>query len=136
MEHALTRALRRSRGTPRPVNGEPLPTAASTATDGRRISRTADSARGSAPHNALSVPSATMVVDGEGLTMTTISTSKASVRRMSRDQLRTEIRRLLSRSGMSRATLQARGDAYELDAEKRGLLAEIQGLEWLLGTRS
>jgi hypothetical protein len=69
--------------------------------------------------------------------MTTITTTnKAHVRRMTRAELRAEINRLLRASGMTRSVLQARGVSYQLDAEHRGLLAEIEGLEWLLSDKS
>jgi hypothetical protein len=49
--------------------------------------------------------------------------------------MRDEIRWLTEKSGMSREELGRRGESYELDAEARGLLAEIEGLEWMLGRR-
>ena len=64
--------------------------------------------------------------------MTTIATSKAHVRRMTPSQLRREIDALVEASGVSREALQRMGDGYELEAERRGLLAEVEGLEWLL----
>ncbi|MCW1959933.1 MAG: hypothetical protein KIH64_015580 [Mycobacterium sp.] len=47
-----------------------------------------------------------------------------------------EIKRLLQRVGMSRDELERRGDAWELDADERGVLADIRGLEFLLGRAS
>jgi len=47
-----------------------------------------------------------------------------------------EIERLLQRVGMSRDELERRGDDWELDANERGVLADIRGLEFLLGRAS
>lgn len=47
-----------------------------------------------------------------------------------------EIKRLLRRVGMSRDELERRGDAWELDADERGVLADIRGLEFLLDRAS
>ena len=68
--------------------------------------------------------------------MTTIATQKAHVRRLTPAQLRHEIDALVASSGMAREELQARGEAYALDAEQRGLLADVEGLEWLLSRHS
>lgn len=47
-------------------------------------------------------------------------------------EAKAEIKRLLQCVGMSRDELERRGDAWELDAEERGVLADIRGLEFLL----
>ena len=51
-------------------------------------------------------------------------------------EAKAEIKRLLERVGMSRDELERRGDAWELDADERGVLADIRGLEFLLGRAS
>ena len=51
-------------------------------------------------------------------------------------EAKAEIKRLLQRVGMSRDELDRRGDAWELDADERGVLADIRGLEFLLGRAS
>ena len=51
-------------------------------------------------------------------------------------QAKDEIKRLLQRVGMSRDELERRGGAWELDADERGVLADIRGLEFLLGRAS
>lgn len=51
-------------------------------------------------------------------------------------EAKAEIKRLLQRVGMSRDELERRGDAWELDADERGVLADIRGLEFLLGRAS
>lgn len=68
--------------------------------------------------------------------MTTITTSKANVRRMTPQQLRAQIDALVMESGLEREELQHLGESYQLDADGRGLLAEIEGLEWLLSRHS
>ena len=51
-------------------------------------------------------------------------------------EAKAEIKRLLQRVGMSRDELERRGDDWELDANERGVLADIRGLEFLLGRAS
>lgn len=51
-------------------------------------------------------------------------------------EAKAEIKRLLQRVGMSRDELERRGDAWELNADERGALADIRGLEFLLGRAS
>lgn len=52
---------------------------------------------------------------------------------MTRAEILDRIRELVAESGMSRDELGRRGQAFELDAYARGILAEIEGLEWLEG---
>jgi hypothetical protein len=47
-------------------------------------------------------------------------------------QAQKEIKALLSRVGMSRRELEQRGQAWKLDADQRGVLADIRGLEFLI----
>lgn len=48
------------------------------------------------------------------------------------DQAVTEIERLLRQVGMTRDELEAQAAAWLLDADQRGALQDIRGLEWLL----
>lgn len=57
---------------------------------------------------------------------------KAEVHMVTSKQAAREIKRLLKSVGMSRDELEARGDAWELNADERGVLADIRGLEFLL----
>ncbi len=57
----------------------------------------------------------------------------AHVDMVTQKEAKDEIKRLLERVGMSRDELERHGDAWDLDAEQRGVLADIQGLEFLLG---
>lgn len=43
-----------------------------------------------------------------------------------------ELHNLIQRSGMSLDELKANGEAWNLDAEQRGILSEIRGLEFLI----
>ena len=49
------------------------------------------------------------------------------------EQARAEIAILLDGVGMTRDELERAGDAWTLDADARGVLADIRGLEFLLG---
>lgn len=60
----------------------------------------------------------------------------AHVEMVAPEEARREIRRLLRLVGMSRDELERRGNAWELDAEQRGVRADIQGLEFLLDRAS
>ena len=60
-----------------------------------------------------------------------ISTEHAEACTMTRDEMNARIEQLVIESGMTRAELTRRGEAFELDAQQRGRLAEIEGLEWL-----
>lgn len=62
----------------------------------------------------------------------TTSQHKAHPRVFTVDDAQREIERLLREVGMSHDDLVTRGDAWELDAEQRGVLADIRGLEFLL----
>jgi hypothetical protein len=78
-----------------------------------------------------------MMVDtegrGEGMV---IVTDKAEVRTWGTpEEMSEEIDRLVARSGQSLDELRRRGASYELDAEERGILASIEGLEWMLSNR-
>jgi hypothetical protein len=47
-------------------------------------------------------------------------------------QAHREIKALLNSVGMSRGELERRGQAWDLDARQRGVLADIRGLEFLI----
>jgi hypothetical protein len=68
----------------------------------------------------------------EGLPMTITATNQSVVRTLNDSEIRSEIASLLTLAAMSRDELGRRGEKFELDASERGLLAEIEGLEWLL----
>lgn len=57
---------------------------------------------------------------------------EARVQMVTPKKARREIERLLKSVNMSRAQLEARGNAWDLDADERGALADIRGLEFLL----
>lgn len=56
----------------------------------------------------------------------------AHVEMVTREGAEAEIERLLREVGMSRAELGRQGAEWELDADQRGVLADIQGLEFLI----
>ena len=56
----------------------------------------------------------------------------ARVRMLTKKQARAELESLLSKAGMSREELEQRGNAWDLDADQRGILADIRGLEFLI----
>jgi hypothetical protein len=64
--------------------------------------------------------------------MTVTHTDHTTVRKMTDDELRAEIRRLLDRVGMTSDELHAKGAAYELDAAQRSVLADVEAMEWML----
>jgi hypothetical protein len=64
--------------------------------------------------------------------MTAIAGRKAQVRMVTTKQARRDIKTLLRGVGLSRDELEQRGQAWELDAEQRGVLADIRGLEFLI----
>ena len=64
--------------------------------------------------------------------LVTITTEHAEARAMTRDEMNARIEQLVIESGMTRAELTRRGEAFEIAADQRGRLAEIEGLEWLL----
>jgi hypothetical protein len=62
-----------------------------------------------------------------------ITTSpEATVRTLTREDMLRERAELLKAAGMTEKELRARGEAWELDSEHRGLLARIEGLDFLL----
>lgn len=63
----------------------------------------------------------------------TITTERATVRQMTDEEMREAIGDLLRQVRMSREELGRRGAAFQLDAEERGVLADIEDLEWMLG---
>lgn len=73
----------------------------------------------------------TVSEESDSMTATT-SQRKAHARVFTVADAQREIDRLLDKAGMSHDDLVARGDAWELDAEQRGVLADIRGLEFLL----
>ncbi|GAA4808856.1 hypothetical protein [Tomitella cavernea] len=64
--------------------------------------------------------------------MTTATPSRRMVRTLTMDEAHAEITKLLDEAGMTREELQRLGDEWELDAGHRGILSEIEGLEFLL----
>ena len=64
--------------------------------------------------------------------MTAKAGRKAQVRMVTAKEARKEVKNLLSSVGMSRRELERRGQAWELDANQRGVLADIRGLEFLI----
>jgi hypothetical protein len=56
----------------------------------------------------------------------------ARVHVVTAEQARAEIALLLDGLGMTRDELERQGDAWALDADARGVLANIRGLEFLL----
>jgi hypothetical protein len=67
--------------------------------------------------------------------MTITQTKKATVRQLTDDDLRAEIARLLGSVGMDRDELIAKGEAFELDATERSVLADVEAMEWMLAAR-
>lgn len=64
--------------------------------------------------------------------MTITTTNQSVLRTLNDSEIRREIASLLTLAAMSREELGSRGENFDLDAAERGLLAEIEGLEWLL----
>lgn len=64
--------------------------------------------------------------------MTAVAGRGAQVHIVTAKQARKEIKALLGSVGMARAELERRGQAWQLDAEQRGVLADIRGLEFLI----
>lgn len=64
--------------------------------------------------------------------MAITQTRKTVVRRLNDDELRAEIQRLLGSVGMDRRELFAKGEAFELDATQRSVLADVEAMEWML----
>ena len=64
--------------------------------------------------------------------MTTVSEARVRTQVFSRSDALQEMGRLVEQSGMSLEELKTRGAEYALDADKRSLLADIEGLEWML----
>lgn len=58
--------------------------------------------------------------------------NNAQVHMVTTSQARREIKALLAQAGMSRDELERRGNAWELDANQRGVLADVRGLEFLI----
>lgn len=57
---------------------------------------------------------------------------RTQVHMVTRKKAAQEIERLLKRVGMTREELERRGESWDLDADERGVLADIQALEFLL----
>jgi hypothetical protein len=64
--------------------------------------------------------------------MTAMARRNAQVHMVTARQARKEISALLNSVRMSRSELERRGQAWELDADQRGVLADIRGLEFLI----
>jgi hypothetical protein len=56
----------------------------------------------------------------------------AHVHMVTTEQARKGIKTLLNSVGMSRDEIEQRGQAWDLDAQQRGVLADIRGLEFLI----
>ncbi len=69
---------------------------------------------------------------GEERAVVITASSEATVRKLSREDMLNERAELLTAAGMSEHELRVRGEAWELDAEHRGILARIDGLDFLL----
>jgi hypothetical protein len=57
---------------------------------------------------------------------------RAHVHMVTTEQARKGIKTLLNSVGMSRDEIEQRGQAWDLDAQQRGVLADIRGLEFLI----
>jgi hypothetical protein len=68
---------------------------------------------------------------GRRFTMT-ITTEHAQTSTMTTSDARERIAALLAEAGLSRREMHRRALAFDLDARCRGILAEIEGLEWLI----
>lgn len=64
--------------------------------------------------------------------MTITHTDRTTVRQMTDDELRAEIQHLLGRVRMTSEELHAKGEAFELDAFERSVLADVEAMEWML----
>lgn len=64
--------------------------------------------------------------------MVVMKDREATVRTWSRADMVRERKRLLAVAAMTEEELRARGEAWELDAEHRGILSQIDGLDFLL----
>lgn len=64
--------------------------------------------------------------------MTVTHTDRATVRQMTDDELRDEIERLLDLVGMTSTELHRKGEAFDLDATERSVLADVEAMEWML----
>lgn len=60
------------------------------------------------------------------------SRRKTRVRMVTSKKAAQEIEHLLKSVGMTRDELERRGESWDLDADERGVLADIQALEFLL----
>ncbi|WP_157561386.1 hypothetical protein [Mycobacterium sp. E802] len=58
---------------------------------------------------------------------------EAHVHMVTPEDARLEIERLLKSVNVTRDELEARGEAWDLDADERGVLSDIRALEFLLG---
>ena len=64
--------------------------------------------------------------------MVVTTSEEAVVRTLTREDMIKERTELLEAAGMSEDELRERGAAWDLDAHHRGLLAQINGLDFLL----
>lgn len=64
--------------------------------------------------------------------MTAVLPPQDPVRSLTVTEARKELADLIRRSGMSRDELERRGEAWDLDAVQRGILADIRSLEFLI----
>lgn len=64
--------------------------------------------------------------------MTAVVPPRDLVRSLTVAQARQELDELVGRAGMTREELERRGESWKLDAEARGILADIRSLEFLI----
>lgn len=64
--------------------------------------------------------------------MTVTQHGRATVRELTVEEANAELQGLIRRSGMTRDELSRRATSYQLNAKQRSLLADIEGLEWML----
>lgn len=74
----------------------------------------------------------TEVADTKEDVMTAVLPPRGTVRTLTLPEARKELGALVSEAGMTLDELKRRGDAWELDAHERGLLADIRNLEFLI----
>ncbi|KDQ03236.1 hypothetical protein QM646_06040 [Rhodococcus erythropolis] len=65
--------------------------------------------------------------------MTAVLPPRDTVRTLTLPDALDELRHLVEQAGMTLDELKAKGESWDLDAEHRGLLADIRNLEFLIG---
>lgn len=64
--------------------------------------------------------------------MMLMTTEKAVLRELNRDEMRAERARLLATVAAGEDDLRRRAEDWDLDPAERGVLAEVDGLDWML----